>query len=292
VTAVPAPPLAAFDLRAPRVWLVPLLALAAFLAVFLTGQNQALFLALNRLGPLTSDAVWANLTVLGDTVVALALGLLLWRRRPDLIWALALGALFATVWVHVLKPLVQVPRPPAVLGAEVHVIGPAYRKHAFPSGHSTTSFAVAGLLALGLAPARGRRSAAVAAAGSTAGPGAATARLLGALAIALALLATLSRAVVGVHWPLDLLAGAFGGWLSAALGLALARRTLRFGTGPIVQWIMGLLLFGCGVALVVGHHTGYPQAMALQRILGVLCLGAALFTLWRVPAPAARIFPK
>jgi membrane-associated phospholipid phosphatase len=296
VSPGPAFPVAAFELRAPLVWLVPLIALAGFAAVFLANQNQALFLALNRLGPLTSDEVWANVTVLGDTVVALALGLTLWRRRPDLIWALAIGALLASAWVHVLKPLVQVPRPPAVLGEQVHVIGPAHRKDSFPSGHSTTSFAVAGLLALGLAPSlsRHRRAASAASDGArhartAAGP---AARAWAAIAIALALLATVSRSVVGVHWPLDLLAGAFGGWLSAAFGLALARRTLRFGTTPLVQWIMGLLLTGCAVALVIGHRTGYPAAMPFQRILGLVCLGCALVTLWRTRVAAARIGPN
>jgi membrane-associated phospholipid phosphatase len=280
-------PVTDFELRTPAVWIVPLLALAGFLAVFLSNQNQALFLALNQLGPLSSDVLWANITVLGDTVVALALGLTLWRRRPDLIWALALGALLATAWVHVLKPLVQVPRPPALLGEQVHVIGKAYRKQSFPSGHSTTSFAVAGLLALGLAPRRRGAPATGPAQGADA-----AARAWGALAIALALLATLSRAVVGVHWPLDLLAGAFGGWLCAAFGLALARRTLRFGTAPLVQWIMGLLLAGCALTLIVGHRSGYPQAMALQRVLGAVTLGCALLALWRERAATARIEPK
>jgi membrane-associated phospholipid phosphatase len=84
-----------------------------------------------------------------------------------------------------------------------------------------------------------------------------------------------------VHWPLDLLAGAFGGWLAAAVGLALARRTLAFGTQRAVQWILGLLLAGCAAALAIGYDSGYPQADALQRILGVACLGCAAIALCR-----------
>jgi membrane-associated phospholipid phosphatase len=274
--------------------MVPLLALAAFVVVLLADLNQPLFLMLNRLGPLTSDRAWAHITVLGDTVVALALCLPLWRRRPDLVWALAIGALLATAWVQGLKPVVQVPRPAALLGEQVHVIGPTYRKRSFPSGHSTTSFALAGLLALGLAPrlSCARPSSAPAEREAQPAPGATHAEAWSALALGLAALISLSRSVAGVHWPLDLLAGAFGGWLSAAIALALARRTLAFGTRAPVQRIMGVLLSGCAVALVIGYDSDYPQAMTFQRLVGAACLASAAIPLWRslTEPRAGRIF--
>jgi membrane-associated phospholipid phosphatase len=280
-------PTASFELSAPAVWLVPLLVLAAFVAVLLGGLNQPLFLAFNRLGPLTSDAAWAHLTVLGDTMVALALCLPLWRRRPDLVWALAIGALLATAWVHGLKPVAQAPRPAALLGEQVHVIGPTYRRHSFPSGHTTTAFAVAGLIALGLAPRRARATGAPPDAdGAQLSPGVANAAAWSALAVALAVLAALSRSVVGAHWPLDLLAGVFGGWVSAALALALARRTLAIGTREPVQWAVGALLVGCALGLVLGHDSRYPQAMTFQRLIGLACLASAAFALWRERAGA------
>jgi len=96
-----------------------------------------------------------------------------------------------------------------VLGDEVHVIGRAYKAHSFPSGHATTAFAVAGLLTLGIAS-----------------------RAWVAAIIALATLVALSRAVVGVHWPLDILAGAFGGWLAAVFAVRLAERTRTSGRAP------------------------------------------------------------
>jgi membrane-associated phospholipid phosphatase len=285
VNAGPHPALMRFDLRAPGVWAPPLVMLAAFIAVLVMHQNLPLFQALNAIGPLTSDRFWANITVLGDTVVALALCLPLWQRRADLTWAIVLGALLSSVWVHALKPVVHVPRPPAVLGEQVHVIGKAYRKHAFPSGHSTTIFALAGLVALGMAPGASRRrvmrqapEASSASPLDVRQPPCATARICAVIAVALALLAAMSRCVVGVHWPLDVLAGAFGGWISAALGLALAQRTLKIGLHPAVQCGVGLALAGCAVALVAGYDSEYPQADALQRVLGVVCLACAAVT--------------
>ena len=131
-----------------RAWLVPALAAVAFVSVWALGLNQRVFLALNSLGPAMSDWLWANITVLGDTVVAFALCLPLWRRRPDLLWAFLFLALLGTLWVHGLKHVFDVARPPGVL-PDVHIIGPGYKAGSFPSGHATTAFAVAGLMAMG-----------------------------------------------------------------------------------------------------------------------------------------------
>ena len=241
-----------------RHWLVPAIAAGGFVLVLLTGSNQALFLLLNRLGPATSDLFWANVTLIGDATVGFALCLVLWRRRPELLWAAAFVALLGTLWVHGFKPLFDVARPPAVLGDAVHVIGRAYKAHSFPSGHATTAFAIGGLFFLGM------RSA-----------------LLRGAILAVAIVASVSRSVVGVHWPLDLLGGAFGGWLAAVLGILLGGKTAHFGTRPAVQWLLAALVGACAVALVLGHPDDYPDARLFGRLIGVACLLAAAGALWR-----------
>lgn len=244
-------------LRDPLVWSIPALALIAAGVLAALDANRALFVVFNAIAAHTGDAWWAQLTILGDTTVALALCLPLWRRRADLVWALVFGALISTLWVHGIKPVAKVDRPAAVLGDAVHVIGPTHKRTSFPSGHSTTAFAVAGLYALGL-----RR------------------RPIVAFAIALAALAALSRSVVGVHWPLDVLAGAFGGWLSAVLGIYLGQATARAGAQAWVQWTIGVVLAGCALALILGYNTGY-DSRAFQVAIGALCLIAALLTFRR-----------
>lgn len=245
-------------MKAPRLWLVPAIAAVLFIGVYALDANRAVFLVLNRIGPATSDGLWANLTLIGDATVGFALCLPLWRRRPDLLWAVAFVALLGTAWVHGLKAWFDVPRPPAVLGDAVHVIGPAYKTHSFPSGHATTAFAIGGLLFLGARSAAWR-----------------------AIVLAIAVLAALSRPVVGVHWPLDILAGALGGWLSAVLALHLAGRTQKIGRHWSVQWLLALLLGACAVALALGHPDDYPRAVFLERAIGLACLAAAAAALWR-----------
>jgi membrane-associated phospholipid phosphatase len=246
------------ELKSPLVWGLPLAAVVGFIVVLVAGENQPLFLAINSIGPRTSDLAWAHITVLGDGAIAYALCLALWRHRPDLVWALAITALLGSAWVHILKPLLALPRPPAVLGDAVHVIGPVLMANSFPSGHATTCFAVAGVLTLGFG-----------------------ARIWTFLLIVIAAVAATSRVVIGVHWPLDIFGGAFGGWIAAAISLELARRSLAFGLLPSVQWILGVLLAGCALALIFGFDTGYPQTAVFQRIVGAVCLIAAGIALWR-----------
>jgi membrane-associated phospholipid phosphatase len=252
--------------RDPRAWLMPVLALLGGAALVMTGSNERVFLMLNRLGPQTSDALWANLTILGDGTVALALCLLLARRRPDLLWAVVPSALLDAAWSRAWKHLVDVVRPPAVFGADaIHIIGPAYQYHSFPSGHATTAFSVAALCVLGF-----------------------NLRAWSALPVGAAILVAVSRCVLGVHWPLDLLGGAFGGWLAAAIGMR-AAANVPFGLRPSAQLIIALTLAGCAVALLIGSPTDYPEALWLQRAVGAVSLlgFAAAFVL-----PGGRTAPE
>jgi membrane-associated phospholipid phosphatase len=239
--------------RKPWVSMVPAVAAALLIGVLAADANRHWFGVINAWSAQTGATPWPYVTILGDTAVALALMAPLVFRRPGLAWALAIGAVAATAFVHVGKPIFSAPRPPGVLvPPDIIVIGPAYSAHSFPSGHTTTIFLAAGLCALHLAnPA------------------------LRTLVIAVAIVVGLSRIVVGVHWPVDVLAGAIGGWLSAVLGVAVAQRWPA-GAGPRAHLVWIVVTLGCAVALLAGLKTGYPQAAPLQYAIGA---GALLITL-------------
>jgi membrane-associated phospholipid phosphatase len=119
----------------------------------------------------------------------------------------------------------------------------------FPSGHAAAIFAITGIWIMGLS----------------------RHYLLRALLLALAVLVSLSRVMVGVHWPLDLLGGMLGGWFAAWCGLFLYGR-YGWKTAGLGGFAAGLVLLVIAGALLVSRHIGIPAVLPLQRTLGIVCL--------------------
>jgi undecaprenyl-diphosphatase len=147
------------------------------------------------------DAIFRWGTELGAAYVAIPLGIVLvtLSRVPGLMmWrALAVGTV-PSLLASSLKLVFERQRPLATLEG-VHVLGPPIYSMSFPSGHSITAFAMAGvLLALD--------------------------RRLGLLWLPVAFFVALSRVYVGAHFPSDVIAGAALGFIPS---YALARRVLR-----------------------------------------------------------------
>jgi membrane-associated phospholipid phosphatase len=218
--------------------------------------NTAAFLALNAESHILPDVLWANVTILGDTLVSLALLSLLAVRYPRVLAAGLLGGLLAGIVTHTIKPWLVMERPLAVLGEQAQVIGVHLHNFSFPSGHTTAAFVLAGVSALALQ----RKGATV-------------------LLFCMAALVGFSRIAVGAHWPADVLAGALIGSGSAWLGWQLAMRwqwsETRRGQRVLtaIFLVFSLLLFW--------SPTGYPQALGLQIAIAVLATCACLLTLWK-----------
>lgn len=229
-------------------WGIPLAAAIGLLLIWTMGANQALFLWINDIGLSAPD--WASLTVLGDTVVALTLLLPFCGRRPDMIRAIVVAAIVATITVHGLKDLFQVLRPAGVLALDqFNIIGPELKRGSFPSGHTTTIFTLLGVFCL-----LNRRG------------------LFLIPLIGLAIMIGLSRSGVGAHWPADILAGAINGWLAAVIGVHLAKRW-HWGLTLKAQRTFAAMLLLCAVMLLFHwHDTRYPEAFWFEKIVAVFCL--------------------
>lgn len=219
----------------------------AALTLFLTAGYHAAFMTLHDSGrALFNPVVWANITFLGDTAAALAIATLFAVRFPHLVQATLVSALVCTVLIHTAKAGFNSLRPPAVLSPEIlDVIGPAYRRHGFPSGHTATAFVMAGLLTRAVRGWYNR-----------------LAVLLGAVFIGW------SRVAVGVHWPVDVLAGAGIGLVSAFIGLRLTDRVrLR---SAVYMSISGVLLASCGYLFF--HHGGFAATRITAPLLGAVAI--------------------
>ena len=238
----------------PALWGPPLAFLGAALAVWAMDWNTPLFLWLNHLGG--GDPVWGGVTLFGEPLTILALGLVCYLRRPQAGWSLILGGLVAALVVNGLKELLGLPRPLSVLPPEtVQVVGQALHWRAMPSGHTATAFLFAAVVFW-----------------------CADLRPLKAATLALAILAGLSRVMVGAHWPLDVLAGAALGWLLGALGVWMATRLPAL-YRPAGLRLGGAILAFAAVALFF-YPSGYPETLALQRAVAVAVLVLAGFFLW------------
>jgi membrane-associated phospholipid phosphatase len=238
-----------------------LLALTGF-TLQMVGGYHAGFEELNGLAPWLPRWLWQGLTTLGDERAAIALSLLLARRHPHVLYTILVAALLATLANRGIKLGADQLRPPAVLAPDsFYLLGPANRRLSFPSGHTVTAFVFFGVLAY-----RFRR--------------------WRPALLAIASVAGLSRVAIGVHWPIDVIAGAFIGLASAWTAVHIAHR-VRFGASPYAHLGIVALAVGGAVLLVVDDG-GYDSTLWLRLPIAAATIGTAVWNYAMVPWRARR----
>jgi len=63
-------------------WLLPFIILSFAFSVFLYDTNTQLFLFINKFLLFSNEIIWSNITILGDTLVAIAILFPFCVRRP------------------------------------------------------------------------------------------------------------------------------------------------------------------------------------------------------------------
>lgn len=230
--------------------------LAATIAMF--DLNPLLFDLLNQAFRVLPDNFWENVTILGDTLVSLALLSLLAVRYPQLLAAGLLAGLIAAGFTRTLKLLTAIDRPLRILGEQLHFIGSLeLYNSSFPSGHTTAAFVLAGVVTLVM-----QRPP------------------LSAGLFCLALLVGASRIAVGAHWPMDIAAGAALGWFSAWAGWKLATHWRRAATLTGQRLLASLFLLFALMLFWLDTH--YPQAFELQILIAISATLAMLKYSWQI----------
>lgn len=242
-----------------------LLILTTLLLAVLPGVNESLFHWLNGFATPASATFWANVTNLGDGLLATVVGVALFSRLPRNLASMFMTAVVVGLLVQVGKHAFNRLgiesldlRPVGRLGIDaVNVIGPKLQHFSFPSGHSAVAAAVATLAALKLPSISVR-----------------------VLVVLIFALAALSRAVVGAHWPIDIAAGCAVGVAGALWSVWLVEKVMA---GLDYKSRIGLYLLAivCSLALYANHtkFDTYPGVNAVEYTVATIALVASVFRL-------------
>lgn len=170
---------------------------------YIISIDQSIFLFINQhLWNSCMGFVMFTLTQLGNgffLIPLIVVSILIFdRKNALLILVISLITIFlGGIVVHILKELIQRPRPLSQF-MDMNIYGQKLYVGSFPSGHSQTAFSTAAVLS-----------------------GYYKKWLLFYL---LAFLVAFSRVYIGVHYPLDIVAGSMIGYLSAKLILIISQR--------------------------------------------------------------------
>jgi membrane-associated phospholipid phosphatase len=181
----------------PVFWRVLIIVLAASGVCLAISSNKEIFFRLNTIHTLYLDTFFQNYTLLGDGVFSIAIFLiLLLAERTTLAMQVVTGYLFSGIISQVIKRAVSAPRPHAIISNAEYPYFIDGITHtgmtSFPSGHTTSVFALATLLALNT---RDKR--------------------LSLIYLITAIITGYSRIYLGQHFLADVVAGALIGVLSA-----------------------------------------------------------------------------
>lgn len=227
--------------------------------ILIFNLNLDWFWAINRLSEFSGEYLWMVVTFISDGLVSFIILIPLLRKKPEIIWMVLIAAIFSTLLNQIIKRTMHIPRPPSVLAEnQYNLIGPDWGRFSFPSGHASIVFVISGVIALS--------------------------RIKWKIKILVLLffsLVALSRTVVGVHWPLDVAAGALMGWSCSLIGFYLAKRT-AWGYGYYAQLVWGGLLLICTVVLFTVDYSGFNNIMPVQRLIAVLFFSVGLFQYYQI----------
>jgi membrane-associated phospholipid phosphatase len=226
----------------------------AFVWQLLAVPQQHFFIAINQHGHHLPPEVWQTITLLGDTQVVLCLLSVLLSTHPvavlNIVASIPVGGLISIAF----KSVFSSPRPGDVLDPSLvqGMLGQLSGK-SFPSGHSLTAFCTA--FSFWYAQRLAGTSV--------------VARLFWHLSLGAAVLIALSRVMLGVHWPIDTVAGASMGWIAGISGALILKQypVLQKSTRVIRGLSLVLCIASVHLAFRAIHQQGATAALLWAAVV-------------------------
>jgi membrane-associated phospholipid phosphatase len=240
------------DIRVLRALALYVLLLAMILPLGLmfekSNANQLIFSSMNSLTPAIGGPVfWAWMTSLGDTSVAVVLIWLFLPKNSQALVRLSFVFVLGSILSPMIKHYFDYPRPLAILGNSVIVVGPTLQTHGFVSGHTLTAFLVAALIFYSYQ----------------------TRWVF--CAVLVATLVGVSRIMVGAHWPADVLIGALVGWGAGIVAITFAN-AIPQSTEKYIAFLGIVLLIIAIVYLALGKMANIAVVVYFWQGSSVLAL--------------------
>jgi len=205
--------------------------------------NEQLFFYINNLSSYTGQWIWPILTIFGDPVIILCIGLSFIHFQPKIALAILPAIFLGIILVFSMKWGLNVARPSLTLDpGQFVLLGKSPISPAFPSGHTTGIMALATLMLLYC-----RR------------------HIIGITIIILALIIAISRIMVGAHWPLDIGGGMVLGW-GIAVTTHIFTQNWEYNSNKQIFLSIGLLISSI---FLIFKNTGYPITYPIQVVIAL-----------------------
>ena len=239
----------------PSVQILLLIAIAlsvvAIAGYSISGYQYA-FIELNSLTPYVPVILLENITVFGDGIFLLTLVLLFSCRNIRFHWTVLFTSLLGAIIVNLLKDYFAMPRPPAILDPETfNLLGKAYKTRSFPSGHSLTAFLLASICFCYIKN-----------------------WYLKATIIVIAVMVALSRVLIGVHWPMDVLVGGSLGIVIGVAGMIITSKWKAGVCAYVHLFTLSLFVIACIMVFIEGND--YELALPLLYVVAAAALFRAI----------------
>jgi len=223
--------------------------MALLLIIQFMDLNQSLFIKLNHAAQFIPIIWWGYITNLGDGMIAGCILAVVFRRDPRIALIGIMAVLASGIIVQILKSYFSIPRPAGILNLdEFYLFGDILKFRGFPSGHSSTAFALLGTFFYTQDHNRKKW-----------------------IYFSAALLIAFSRVAIGIHWPADIIAGAMIGMATIYL-ISIKLETYEPGLKVEIAIGIFLLLICTGTLFYDPHMPGMHMIQWLLGLAGMACI--------------------